>query len=86
MIIPPETFFQKLCGTSISSVVALRSKLNKIIEILSERIIMYGFHLFSLSCIQAPSIIGKTGKIQGANIVSTPAKNESISKIIVCLF
>ena len=76
MSIPPERYFQKLCGISIKSVDTFRSTVNNTTEIASEKVTKYGYH-FCFSQILPARTTGRTGRTQGASIVRTPARNDT---------
>jgi len=77
-----ENNFQTIGSTHIKIVVAFSNNENSIIDILSDSIIIYGLLLFDESVAHAHNITGKSGNTHGANIVSTPAKNDIISSVI----
>ena len=79
--IDPENIFQKIGGIVINAVENFSNNVNKIIETLSDAVIIYGLYLF-LSVMLPPIITGKSGKTQGANIVNTPAKKEKGKRFI----
>jgi hypothetical protein len=82
-IIPHENDFQKLGGTQISTVLALRMIEKSIIETLSDPIIIRGIFLLFPSSALAPRTMGKSGRTHGARTVSTPERNAITSKIII---
>jgi hypothetical protein len=84
--ITPENTFQTSGLTPIKRVEALSNREKPIIEIPKEVIMIYGFNLFCKSSTDAQSITGRSGNTQGANIVSTPAKIEIITKLIYFLY
>lgn len=81
IISPPEKLFQKLGGTSISSVEVLRSKVKTIIDSPSEVIMIIGVYLFFPSSSEAQKIIGRIGSTQGASTVKIPEKNATMSNM-----
>ena len=85
MIIPPEKLFQKLGGTPISTVLALRISEKSMIEILSDPIIIRGIFLLLPSSALAPITIGSSGSTHGASTVSTPDKNAINKSVIIVL-
>jgi hypothetical protein len=81
----PERYFQKLCGIPTKRVDAFRSTVKRTTETASEEVTTYGYHRCFSKRVPA-SITGRTGRTQGASIVSIPAMKElrasvSISKI-----
>lgn len=75
VISPPETNAQKDCGMAIKAVVALRSSVKTITEILKEPTIISGRNEF-FSPTLPPIMMGNNESTQGANTVSTPARND----------
>ena len=82
IIIIPETFVRFFGSTPDRTVVAWIIIVNIIIETDSEAIMIYGFDLLSHDPALAQSITGRSGRTQGASIVSIPAKNEIIKRVI----
>ena len=80
--ITQENSFQTIGSISIKRVDALSKSENTMIETLSEAMIIYGLYLSLESSTEAPSITGKSGNTQGAKIVRTQDKNETISNDI----
>ena len=80
---PPENIAQKLCGTLIKKVVALRKIENTIIESASEAIITNGHFLSSGFSILQERMIGRSGSTHGARMVRIPAKNEINRRVIL---
>ena len=72
--IVPEKYAQKLGGMVINAVLTLSAKVKMRIESDNEPITKYG-----VIRLRAPApllrIMGKSGKMHGANTVSTPARN-----------
>ena len=76
-IIPPEIHFQKSCGISINKELALRRRVKSITEIPSDATTTNNLLLLGVvSVIECPTITGRSGKMHGASIVSTPLTNE----------
>ena len=77
VIILPENHVQKLPGMAINNVVAFKSNVNIITEIDNDAITTTA-RLETLRVVPSavPIITGKSGSMQGARIVSTPAKIE----------
>lgn len=82
MRIPPERYFQKLCGISIKIVETLRTTVKRTIETASENITRYGYH-FCFSESEPARTTGSTGRTHGASMVKIPAKNEARRRVIV---
>jgi len=78
--IHPDVIFQKLDGTSIKSVVVLRS--NEKINIEIERETMTIKEPYLCFSKELPRMIGRRGSTQGASTVRTPEKNASKSRSI----
>ena len=85
IIIPHENDFQKLGGTQISTVLALRISEKSIIETLSEPTITRGIFLLFPSSALAQSTIGRRGKTHGASTVSTQERN-AITKSVIRIY
>ena len=85
IIIPHEKAFQKLGGTPISTVLALSMSENRIIDILSDPMIISGIFLLFPSSALAPITIGRSGSTHGASTVSTPDKNAITSNVIIII-
>jgi hypothetical protein len=77
---PPEIHFHTYSGISIKRVLALRRSVKTITDIPRERMIVKAFFLLNLvvppSESVPPTITGKSGRMQGASTVRTPAINE----------
>lgn len=83
-MIVPENIFQKLCGTTISSVEAFKRSVNTITDTESEPIITIDrLDMCRPSTSDEPMMIGSSGNIQGAKTVSTPASIDISKKIIL---
>mgnify|MGYP000497057108 CR=1 FL=1 len=74
--IPPEKPFQKLCGISIKIVDAFKRRVKRTMETAREKVITKGLQGF-LSATDPPRMIGRSGRTQGAKIVSIPATKET---------
>jgi hypothetical protein len=85
-MIPPEIDVQTNWGIDMNAVLHFHIKVNTTIEIISEPIIKYDLCLSLPSTIALPTITGKSGKIHGASIVSTPAMNEVKRSIMLFYF
>ncbi len=80
----PEKVVQKACGTAIRSVVALRSKVNTMTDKESEAITVRArLEIPRTPSSDAPITTGRSGSMQGASTVNTPAKNDMAKKIIL---
>lgn len=77
-IIAHDTYVQTPEGIPRRRVDALRSAVKSTIEIASENVTMYGYHLL-FSPIDHARMSGKTGSTQGARIVRTHAMNDTIA-------
>ena len=84
--ITQEKSFQTIGFTQINIVEAFKSSEKIIIDTHKEAIIIYGLYLSLTSVAEAHKITGKSGKTQGAKIVSTQAKNDTISKVIMIFY
>ena len=80
--IPPETYFQKDEGISMKRVVTFRSTVKSTIESASESVTRYGYH-FCFSVSDPARTMGRTGKTQGARMVSIPARNDAIKSVVI---
>src|SRR4051812_46226962 len=86
IIIPPERYFQKSCGMFMKTVLALRSNVKIITDSPKDRITTNTRRLLSLvSEIDLPKITGKSGKIHGAKIVSTPATKDRTNNVMLAI-
>jgi hypothetical protein len=81
MRIPPERYFQKLCGTSMKRVDTFRRTVNSTTESASESVTIYGYHFFC-SVRDPARMTGRTGRTHGASMVKIPAKNEAKKRVI----
>ena len=82
-IIVPEIYFKKPVPTHDNSAVACTIIVTIIIETESDAMIIYGLDLLAVSQALAQRITGKSGRTQGASIVSIPAKKETIINVII---
>ncbi len=80
--ITQEKIFHTIGSNHIKSVVALSNIENITIENIRDSIIIYGLYLSSGLVVLAQSITGKSGKTQGARIVKTQARNDTIKIVI----
>ena len=84
MIITPEKLVQNTCGIDINTVVAFRSKVNKITETESEPMtVIARFEILFSPASEAPITIGNKGNIHGAATVKIPARMAMKKKIIL---
>ena len=74
-IIAHDTYVQTPEGIPRRRVDALRSAVKSTIEIASENVTMYGYHLL-FSPIDHARMSGKTGSTQGARMVRIPAMKD----------
>lgn len=80
---PPEMYFQKSCGTFINKVLNFKSRVNKKTEIPKDSITVIILLLLKVeSATDRPTITGKSGKMHGARMVSTPAIKDIIKRVI----
>lgn len=82
-IIVQEIYFKKPVPIHESMVVACTIIVTIIIETESDAIIMYGLDLLAAFPALAQRITGKSGRTQGASMVSIPAKKETIINVII---
>jgi hypothetical protein len=76
-MIPPEIYFQKSCGMFTNKVLTLRIKVKSITERPKEKITVNTRLLERVvSVMERPTMTGRSGRMHGAKIVSTPAINE----------
>jgi hypothetical protein len=78
----PERYFQKSGGTEMKAVEALSKNVKRIIEMPSEATTIYGVALLRPEA-DDPITTGKSGRMHGANTVSTPAINAIARKVII---
>lgn len=81
--IPPLILFQIRGSTHKNKVEAFKSIEKIIIEMIRDRIIIYGLYLSLLSAILTHKITGKSGSTHGAKMVKTHAKNETNINVII---
>ncbi len=81
--IPPLNVFHTIGSTQIKAVDAFNIREKNIMETLRAAIIIYGLNLSFESSTEAPSITGKSGNTQGAKIVRTQDKNDTIRSHII---
>ena len=82
MRIPPESKLQKLSGIMMNAVETLSRKVKTTIDTANEPTTIYGVALL-LPETDVPITTGKSGRMQGASTVSTPAKNEMMRNAIL---
>jgi hypothetical protein len=80
----PESTFQTTTGTPRRAVLALSKRVNNMMDMAKLATIIKGrYQLFCpLAAIDPPTIMGISGRMQGAITVSTPAKKETMSRVI----
>jgi len=83
IIMTPENFVSVFVSIPESTVVACNNIVKIMIDTESEAIIIYGLDLSLLSPALAPSITGSKGSTHGARIVRIPAKNDTMSNVII---
>ena len=79
---PPENTCQKLCGTAIKSVDALRRSVKRKTDVPSEVAITSARLTLLSPDTEPPIITGKSGRVQGASTVSKPA-TKAMSKSVM---
>ena len=82
IIITPEISDQTDCGISIKIVLAFKSRVKSTMEIPKADVIIIGLRLRSPP-MDPPTIIGRTGKIQGASTVRMPERNTTSKRNIM---
>ena len=82
IMIAPDIIGQVLWGIFIKAVLTFNSNVKRMMERPSDAVIIIAFRFEGSPVIDEPTITGRSGKTHGARTVSTPAINESISKII----
>jgi hypothetical protein len=76
-MIAPESICQNCGGTAIKSVLTFNIHVKKSTETPKDTMIVNAFLLCTLPPLrEPPTIMGNSGSTQGANTVSTPARNE----------
>ncbi len=81
-IITHEALVSVFVSIPESTVVACTSIVKMIIDTERAAMMIYGLYLSSLDQALAPNIIGRSGRTQGARIVSIQAKNEMINRVM----
>ena len=85
MMVTPENIFQNVCGMSIKSVEAFKSRVNRMTENEREKMTTRALREIRLPCSGSddPMTIGRRGRIQGASTVNIPASTDMKKNIIL---
>ena len=86
-MIPPESHFQKSCGTSINNVLAFNKRVKRMIDRQRDTTTIKSLLLLNVESERdLPTMTGKSGSMHGASTVKIPATNEIISRVILFYF